>query len=133
MVMLLGKSREIERSPVCSRLDVARGGLTSGLQRLQVARSMKRKERYIARPDEVKINREDDYAIIEYKEQGVPSTRLQIGPEIAGMSDEEIVELHNESLRAQAKRAAEHKHVAVEVPLGSAQIGYVARCDQLET
>jgi hypothetical protein len=38
--------------------------------------------------------------------------------------------LHNECLRAQAKRAAEYKHVAVEVPLGSAQIEYVDRCDQ---
>src|SRR5262249_34935577 len=91
---------------------------------------MKRKERYIARLDEVKITREGDYAFIEYKEQGVPSTRLQIGPEIAGMSDEEIVELHNECLRIQAERAAEYKHVALEVPLGSAQIEYLARCDQ---
>jgi hypothetical protein len=95
-----------------------------------VARSMKRKERYIARVDELKITREGDYAFIEYKEEGVPTTRLQIGPEIAGMSDEQIVELHNECLRAQAKRAAEYKHVAVEVPLGSAQIEYRARSDQ---
>ena len=91
---------------------------------------MKRKERYIARLDEVKITREGDYAFIEYKEEGVPSTRLQIGPEIAGMSDGEILELHNECLRAQAKRAAEYKHLAIEVPLGSAQIEYVDRCDQ---
>jgi len=91
---------------------------------------MKRKDRYIARLDEVKITREGDYAFIEYKEEGVPATRLQIGPEIAGMSDEEIVELHNERLRAQAKRAAEYKHVAVEVPLGCAQIEYCAGSDQ---
>ena len=91
---------------------------------------MKRKERYIARLDEVKIIREGDYAFIEYKEEGFPTTGLQIGPQIAGMSDEEIVELHNETLRAQAKRAAEYKHVAVEVPLGSAQIEYHARSDQ---
>jgi hypothetical protein len=91
---------------------------------------MKRKERYIARLDEVNIIREGDYAFIEYKEEGVPTTRLQIGPQIAGMSDEEILELLNESLRAQAKRAAEYKHVAVEVPLGSAQIEYHARSDQ---
>ncbi|MBV8226359.1 MAG: hypothetical protein JO232_14355 [Verrucomicrobia bacterium] len=44
---------------------------------------MKRKERYIARLDEVKITREGDYAFIEYKEEGVPATHLQIGPEIA--------------------------------------------------
>jgi hypothetical protein len=91
---------------------------------------MKRKERYIARLDEVNTIREGDYAFIEYKEEGVPTTGLQIGPQIVGMSDEEIVELHNETLRAQAKRAAEYKHVAVEVPLGSAQIEYHARSDQ---
>jgi transposase InsO family protein len=33
-------------------------------------------------------------------------------------------------LRAQAKRAVEYKHVAVEVPLRSPQIEYDARCDQ---
>ena len=91
---------------------------------------MKRKERYIARLEEVTITREGAYAFIEYKEEGVPSTRFEIGPEIAGMSDEEIVELYNECLRAQAKRAAEYKHVAVEVPLGSVQIEYLTRCDQ---
>ena len=101
-----------------------------GLQCVDVAGSMKRKERYIARLDEVTIIREGEYAFIEYKEEGIPRTGLQIGPQIARMSDGEIVELHNERLRAQAKGAAEYKHVAVEVPLGSAQIEYVARCDQ---
>ena len=86
---------------------------------------MKRKERYIASLDEVTITRDGDYACIAYKEEGIAGTRLQIGPEIAEMSDSEILELHNECLRAQAKRAAEYKHVAVEVPLGSAQIEYV--------
>jgi hypothetical protein len=57
---------------------------------------MKRKERYVARLDEVTIIREGEYAFIEYKEEGIPRTGLQIGPEIAGMSDGEIVELHNE-------------------------------------
>ena len=46
------------------------------------------------------------------------------------MNDTEILEFHNGCLRAQAKRAAEYKHVAVEVPLGFAQIEYVDRCDQ---
>jgi hypothetical protein len=91
---------------------------------------MKRKERYFARLDEVRITREGDYAVIEYKEAGVPTTRLTIGPEIAGMSDEAILELFNDTLRAQAQRAAEYKHVAVEVPLGSPQIKYFARADQ---
>ena len=83
---------------------------------------MKRKERYIARLDEVSITREDDSAVIQYKEAGVPTTHLKIGPEITGMSDEAILELFNDTLRAQAQLAAEYKHVAVEVPLGSPQI-----------
>ena len=91
---------------------------------------MKRKERYIVRLDEVILTRGSDFADIEYKEPGVPSTRLQIGPQISGMSDEEIVELFNETLRAQAQLAAEYKHVAVEVPLGSPQIKYFARGHQ---
>ena len=33
-------------------------------------------------------------------------------------------------MRDDARPAAEYKHVAFEVPLGSAQIKYFARCDQ---
>jgi hypothetical protein len=91
---------------------------------------MKRKERYIVRLDEVNITSEGESAIIEYKEAGVPTTHLTIGPEIAGMSDEAILELFNDTLRAQAQLAAQYKHVAVEVPLGSPQIKHFARGDQ---
>jgi len=88
---------------------------------------MKPKERYIARLDEATITREGDSAVIRYKEAGIVTTHLKIGPEITGMSDEAILELFNDTLRAQAKLGAEYKHVAVEVPLGSPQIKYFAR------
>jgi hypothetical protein len=91
---------------------------------------MKRKERYIVRLDEVRITREGESAIIEYKEADVPTTHLKIGPEIAGMSDKTILMLFNDTLRAQAQMAAEYKHVAVEVPLGSPQMTYAARSEQ---
>jgi hypothetical protein len=91
---------------------------------------MKRKQRYIVRLDEVFLTRGSEFADIEYKEPGVPATRLQIGPEISGMSDEDILELFNETLRAQAQLAADYKHVAVEVPLGSPQIKYSPRANQ---
>ena len=45
---------------------------------------MKRKERYIARLDEVSIAREGDSAVIQYQEEGILTTHLNIGPEIAG-------------------------------------------------
>jgi hypothetical protein len=91
---------------------------------------MKRKERYIVSLDEVIITREGDYAVIQYKEEGVPGTNLKIGPELAQMSDQEIVELHNACLRSAAQLAAEYKHVAVEVPLNSPQIERFERGDQ---
>ena len=91
---------------------------------------MNLKVHYIVSPNEVTIARIGDYARIEYKEEGIAVTHLQIGPEIADMSDGEILEAYNECLRNDAKLAAERKHVAFEVPLGVAQIKYFARCDQ---
>jgi hypothetical protein len=43
---------------------------------------MKRKERYIARLDEVSITREGDSAVIRYKEEGILTSHLKIGPGI---------------------------------------------------
>ena len=91
---------------------------------------MKRKQRYIVRPDEVIITRQGDYVVIAYKEPGVLPSHLKIGPELAQMTDEQIVEVFNETLRAGTRRAAERKHVAIEVPLGSPQIKYFAAGDQ---
>lgn len=91
---------------------------------------MKRKQRYIVRPEEVIVTRDGESAIITYKEEGVPTTHLTIGPLIAQMTDQEIVERFNDTLRAQARLAAEYKHIAVEVPLGSPQIDYEPRGGQ---
>jgi hypothetical protein len=93
-------------------------------------RTMNGKVPYIARLQEVVVTRDGDFARIEYKEGDIAATLLQIGPGISEMSDGEIVELHNEGLRNKARQATEHKQAAVEVPLGSAQIKYFARCDQ---
>ena len=91
---------------------------------------MRRKQRYIARLDEVIITREGETAVIRYLEEGVPGTHIRIGPELAEMTDEEVLELYNEGLRAQAELAARYKHVAVEVPLNSPQIEYFERSYQ---
>jgi hypothetical protein len=88
------------------------------------------KVRYIATLDEVTVTRDGDSARIEYKEADIAVTNLEIGPELAQMSDSEIVEVHNKSLRNDAQQAAQNKHVVFEVPLGSAQLEYFVRCDQ---
>jgi hypothetical protein len=48
----------------------------------------------------------------------------------AAMSDREIIDFHNDRLRNDAKHAVAYKNVAFEVPLGSPQIEYFARCAQ---
>jgi len=85
---------------------------------------MKRKQRYVVRLDEGVVTRNGEEAIIRYREEGISTTHLTIGPKIVGMSDADIVERFNEGLREQARRAAEYRHVAVEVPLGSPQLDY---------
>ena len=41
------------------------------------------------------------------------------------MTEEEVVDAWNEHLGATNKAAAQYKHVAVEVPLGSPQVEFV--------
>lgn len=107
-------------------------------------RRPKRKDRYVARPDELRITRQGSTAIIAYKEKGVPTTHLTIGPQIQNLTDAEIVAIFNDTLRSHAQAAANYQHVAIEVPLGSPQIkllkpsqqwvprGSVLRCDILD-
>jgi hypothetical protein len=58
---------------------------------------LKPKERYIARLDEATMTCEGHSAVIRYKEAGILTTHLKNGPEIAGMSDEAILELFNDA------------------------------------
>lgn len=80
--------------------------------------------------NEVVITREKDVAVIQYKDPAYATTHFQIGPAIDGMTEQQIVDLYNDSLRAQAQLAAEYKHLVVEIPLGSPQIEYHADCGQ---
>jgi hypothetical protein len=83
---------------------------------------MNSKIHYVASLNDVIITRDGDFARIDYKERGIPVAHLEIGPEIAGMSDEKILEALNECSRNEAKLAANRKYTAVETPLGAAQI-----------
>jgi hypothetical protein len=62
---------------------------------------MRTKKTYVATLDEVRITREgDEVAIIEYLEPGISVTNFRIGPEIQGMTDQEVLDLFNDSIRA---------------------------------
>jgi len=75
----------------------------------------------------VTISRDGEDAVIRYKEEGIMTTHLKIGPEISSMSAEAILELFNDTLRVQAELAAEYKHVAVEFGIRAPK-GSTTRC-----
>jgi hypothetical protein len=59
------------------------------------------KKPHVATLDEVRITRAgDDVAIIEYLEPGISATNFRIGPEIQRMTDQEVLDLFNDSIRA---------------------------------
>jgi hypothetical protein len=111
--------------------------LISGLKRFAwrfqnhlLTRSGNSKIHYIASPNDVAVTREGLGARIDYKERDLPAIDLEFGPEIAGMSNEKILEAYNECLRRDAKLASERQHVAIEMPLGASQIEYFPQCGQ---
>lgn len=90
----------------------------------------KKKKRYIASLAEVTIKREGDYAIIEYIEPDIPGSNIKLGPEIIHMTDQEILDLHNNILWEIQERREKYGHVAIEVPPGKPQIKYFKEGDQ---
>ena len=91
---------------------------------------MRLKKPYIATLEQVKISRQGENGIIEYIESNVCTTYLTIGPEVQTMTDQEILERHNQVLRVQQQMALEYEHIAVEIPLGRPQIKYFEPGDQ---
>lgn len=91
---------------------------------------MRFKKPVIASPDQVKIRREGEYAIIEYADPTIMTQHIKIGPRIEGMSDAEILELHNHLIEIEEELAAAYEHVAVEIPPGRPQIQYHSLSNQ---
>ena len=91
---------------------------------------MRKKKPHVASPDEVTISRKGDFAVIDYNDPAVAGVNLKIGDEIQGMTDREVLDLHNDIIRTRNKMAKEYEHVAIEIPEGKAQIIYSRECDQ---
>ncbi len=90
------------------------------------------KRPFVAGPEQVLITREPDgeTAIIEYAEGNVWRTSLRIGPELNDLTDQQILDRHNEVIRAQEDLRRDYDHVALEIPMGKPQIEYSEQCDQ---
>ena len=84
----------------------------------------------VARIKEVRITRQGETALILFKNKTIAGVNLHIGPELKGMSDQEVLDVHNDIIRAQRRMSAAYEHVAVEIPEGSPQIEYAKECDQ---
>ena len=76
------------------------------------------------------ITRDETTAHIKYKDPDYGETGLVLGEKIKHMTDQEIVDAYNETLKAEAEHARDFKYIAIEPPLGSAQIQYHPESDQ---
>jgi hypothetical protein len=102
------------------------------------------KQPYTASPDQVRITREGDYAVIEYADDTVATTRLKLGAgRLAAMSDEEVLAFWNEGIAASEEHRQSLTFTATEIPAGKPQVhffelgnqwtprGHVLRCQIL--
>ena len=91
---------------------------------------MRSKKPRPASPDEVRIVREGDTAIIEYADSSVRGVRVRFGPALMAMTDADILGQYNAMLEAQAETAAGVDPTLTEIPPGRPQIEYSERSDQ---
>ena len=83
-----------------------------------------------ASPDQVRIIREGETAVIEYADPSVRVVNLQVGASLAEMTDPQVLALFNHMLEAQAEIAADVDPTLTEIPPGSPQIEYSEWSDQ---
>jgi len=88
-----------------------------------------RRRPHAAEGDEVRITRRGGYAIIEYVDSTVSTVNLKLD-DVETMTDQEILDAHNEVIERMDQACAEYEHVAVEIPPGKPQIRYVPESDQ---
>jgi hypothetical protein len=80
--------------------------------------------------DAVEIERRGDTAVLRPHDPGVAVTHLRLGPQLARMSDDEILACFNAMIAAQERLAKDRPYVATEVPPGRPQIRYCPDLDQ---
>lgn len=81
--------------------------------------------------DEVKISRDGDSAIFTYADETMGGgMNLKIGSEITHMTDNELLDRHNDVALAMQEMRETYEHVAVEIPIGKSQIEFDQQCGQ---
>ncbi len=81
------------------------------------------KKPYVATMDQVRISRDEHGAIIEYAEENVSTTHLVLDPnKMARMTDEDVLELHNDCIERQQALADSYEWIATEIQPGRPQV-----------
>ncbi len=81
--------------------------------------------------DEVKISREGDSAMFAYADDSMGGgMNLKIGPQVATMTDDELLERHNDIAHSMQEMRNKYEHIAVEVHVGKPQIKFNKQCHQ---
>jgi hypothetical protein len=91
---------------------------------------MPRKKLRVVSLDEVRITRRGHTVEFEYADEGMGGMSLHVGVDVGAMSDDELLEKHNQTVLAMEAAGAAYEHVAVEVPIGRPQIRYFELGDQ---
>lgn len=85
----------------------------------------------VASPDEVKITRDGDYAVIEYADPTIATTSFKLGEErLASMTDADILAVWNDGIEATDEFIRTQHFPTIEIPVGKPQVKYEKRSDQ---
>ena len=80
--------------------------------------------------DQVRITRDGETATIDHADPNLSGAHLTIGPQIAAMTDADIVAMYNDVLDSQWGLLQEWDKTVVEEPPGEPQIDYHKNSDQ---
>lgn len=75
-------------------------------------------------PDQVRITREGEYAVLTAADPSAASVNFCLGEQVHSMSDAEILDAWNEHAEVIQQHADEYEHVAIEIPPGKPQIEF---------
>ena len=80
--------------------------------------------------EEVRIEREGEYAVITFSDETIGGMHLRLGPEVQKMSDIEILECFNEVVAAMEASVNAWDRTVVEIPVGKPQIEFAPTSEQ---
>jgi len=80
--------------------------------------------------DQVRISRDGEHAIIEHADPAYGPVNLNLGPEIATLTDREILDVFNDIIAAQEASIADPANRPIEISKGRPQIEWLEDLQQ---